>query len=604
MAGVVFAVGGLQRFQETSADWVHHTLEVENRLARIFSLIQDTETGQRGYLLTGNRSYLVPFADADPQIDPELKNLDRLLSDNPVQQQHLSELRSVTDEKRAELRRVIDLHDAGDAEGALSILRQGIGKALMDRVRDVVALMKSEEDRLLVGRTNLVNRNSNILQWGLMFAALLALGVGVLAVWDLLHYARENQTAYELVTSTNEMLVREAEERDRIAAQLRQSQKMEVIGQLTGGLAHDFNNMLAVIIGNLDLLKRRLANGQSDATRFIDGAIEGADRAAVITRRLLAFSRQQPLTPDAIDANKLISGMTELLRRTLSEEVVLETVLVGGLWRTYIDAHQLENAIVNLAVNARDAMPDGGKLTIETGNAHLDKSYAADQIELVAGQYVLIAISNSGQGMSSETISKAFDPFFTTKGTKGTGLGLSQVYGFVKQSRGHVKIYSEVGEGTTVKMYLPRFTGALKEEAKSPVGAGAIPKGYPEEVILVVEDDERVRRFTVDALRDLNYTVLHVDGPAKALTLLDDHPKVNLLLTDVVMLEMNGQQLAEKALRRRGDLKVIYFTGFTRNAIVHNGILDHGVRLITKPFTIEQLAMKVREVLGPARIDR
>jgi CHASE3 domain sensor protein len=382
LLAVVLAVAWLQRFQETSAEWVRHTLEVENSLARIFSLIQDTETGQRGYLLTGNRSYLTPFADADPQIDPELEKLDRLVSDNPGQQQRVLALRSVANEKRAALRRVLDLYDAGDSEAALLFLRQGVGKALMDRVRNVVVDIKGEEDNLLVARTNLVQRNSHILGLVLVFAALLALGVAVLAILDLRHYAQENQIAYELVASANNMLVREAEERDRIAAQLRQSQKMEVTGQLTGGLAHDFNNMLAVVIGNLNLLKRRLASGQTDVNRFIDGAIEGADRAAVLTHRLPAFSRQQPLAPDAIDANKLVTGMTELLRRTLSEAVVLETVLAGGVWRTHVDANQLENAIMNLAVNARDAMPEGGKLTIETANAHLDEAYAADHIEV------------------------------------------------------------------------------------------------------------------------------------------------------------------------------------------------------------------------------
>ena len=420
----------------------------------------------------------------------------------------------------------------------------------------------------------------------------------MLSVHYLRRHLAESRLAYEEVASANNKLAEEAVARGKLETQLRQSQKLELIGQLTGGIAHDFNNMLAVVIGNLNLLQRRMAKGETDVARFVNGAIEGAERAAALTHRLLAFSRQQPLAPAPTDANKLVSGMAELLRRTLSEAVVLETVLAGGLWRTHTDAVQLESAIVNLAVNARDAMPDGGKLTIESGNAYLDEAYAAAHEEVKPGQYVLIAVTDTGFGMDSETIAKAFDPFFTTKPSgKGTGLGLSQVYGFVKQSGGHLKIYSEPGQGTTVKIYLPRFTGARGGRGASRRRA-ARRAGRSGKIVLVVEDDERVRRFTVDALRDLNYTVLHADGGAKALRMLDEHPGVNLLLTDIVMPEMNGRQLADEARRRRDDLKVLYFTGFTRNAIVHNGLLDAGVNLITKPFTLEQLAAKVTRDAG------
>lgn len=385
-------------------------------------------------------------------------------------------------------------------------------------------------------------------------------------------------------------------EREKIEEALRQSQKMEAVGQLTGGIAHDFNNMLAVIIGSLDLLGRRLGANDERAKRYVESAAEAAQRAAVLTQRLLAFSRQQPLNPEVLDPNKLVPGMSELLGHTLGAEIRQETVLAAGLWRTHADRNQLESAILNLAVNARDAMPDGGRLTIETQNSHIDERYAAANIGVPHGQYVMIAISDTGTGMPPDVIAKAFDPFFTTKSVgKGTGLGLSQVYGFVKQSGGHVKIYSEAGDGTTVKIYLPRFIGEdveVKAEKQ-----GDLPRGDRQELILIVEDEPAVRQFSVDALTELGYSVIEADSALAAFRLLDAHPEISLLFTDIVMPDTNGRKLADEALRRRPGLKILYTTGYTRNAVVHNGVVDPGVELIGKPFTVEQLANKVRAVL-------
>ena len=290
--------------------------------------------------------------------------------------------------------------------------------------------------------------------------------------------------------------------------------------------------------------------------------------------------------------------MSDLVRRTVGELIQTEVVLAGGLWRVYADAHQLETVILNLVVNARDAMVDGGKLTIETANAHLDEGYVGRHLDIPPGQYMLLCVSDTGTGMPPEVLQKAFDPFFTTKSAgKGTGLGLSQVYGFVRQSGGHVKIYSEPGQGATVKIYLPRYHGEGDDPiAEKPTTAGS-PKGSSEEVILVVEDEDAVRALTAEGLRDLGYTVLAASGGAEALTLLGAHPKIALLLTDIVMPNMNGRQLADEATKRRPDLKVLYTTGYTRNAVVHNGTLDPGVRLLGKPFTLEQLALTVRDVL-------
>ncbi len=294
---------------------------------------------------------------------------------------------------------------------------------------------------------------------------------------------------------------------------LRQSQKMEAVGQLTGGIAHDFNNMMAVVIGSLDLLERRIGLSEPRMRRYVDAAKDGARRAAVLTQRLLAFSRQQPLRPEAIDANRLVAEMSELIRGSLGSDIRLETVLASGLWRSHADPNQLESVLLNLAVNARDAMPEGGRLTIETQNAHLDARYVAAHLGVPAGQYVMIAVTDTGSGMSKEVIARAFDPFFTTKPVgKGTGLGLSQVYGFVKQSGGHVKIYSAPGQGTTVKVYLPRLVGGeAAAEMRGPMAE--LPNGDGHEVILIVEDEPAVRQFSIDALTELGYRVLDAGRP-------------------------------------------------------------------------------------------
>jgi PAS domain S-box-containing protein len=384
-------------------------------------------------------------------------------------------------------------------------------------------------------------------------------------------------------------------------AQLRQAQKMEAVGQLTGGIAHDFNNMLAIVVGSLDMLRRRLATGDAEANarhlRLVDNAMEGATKAATLTQRLLAFSRQQTLEPVPLDPNKLVAGMSDLLRRTLTESVVVETVLAAGLWRTHADPGQLESALLNLAVNARDAMPEGGRLTIETANCHLDEAYAREHLGIAAGQYIMIAVSDTGSGMPPDVMARAFDPFFSTKEVgKGTGLGLSQVYGFVKQSGGHVKIYSEPDQGTTVKLYLPRYAGAVGLGAE-PDHAPPLPRGDGRETIMVVEDEAGVRRFSVEALTELGYRVVEARDSDEALRALDAHPEVKLLFTDVVMPGANGNKLADEAQRRRPGLKVLYTTGYTRNAVVHNGVLDAGVHLLGKPFTVDQLARKVADVL-------
>lgn len=388
-------------------------------------------------------------------------------------------------------------------------------------------------------------------------------------------------------------LYAEAERRDLAEQALRQSQKMEAVGQLTGGVAHDFNNLLTIIIGNLGIAKRGVVEARAE--RALNNALIGAERAAQLTQRLLAFSRRQPLNPRVLDINKLILTISDLLTRTLGENIELETISGAGLWKVEVDASEMESTLLNLALNARDAMPDGGKLTIETSNAYLDDEYCRQHEGIMPGQYILVAVTDSGAGMSRETIDRAFEPFFTTKEAgKGTGLGLSQVYGFMKQSEGHVKIYSESGEGTTIKLYLPRREGAeaatsSDDHLNSERGGG--------ETILVVEDDDGVRQYASEILRDLNYQVIEARDSASALRLLEANKKFDLMLTDVVLPGKNGRELANEVEQRRPGTKIIFMTGYSRNAIVHHGRLDPGIELIPKPLTERVLARKIRQVL-------
>lgn len=384
----------------------------------------------------------------------------------------------------------------------------------------------------------------------------------------------------------------------QVAEELRQAQKLEAVGQLTGGVAHDFNNLLTVILGNAELLTEELA-GNAQLRALADMTASAASRGAELTNRLLAFARRQALEPQVLNVNRLVAGMEDLLRRTLHESIEIERVQAGGLWSVEADAGQLESAILNLALNARDAMPGGGRLTIETANAMLDDSYADNHREVKAGQYVLISLSDSGTGMPKDVARQAFEPFFTTKKDgQGSGLGLSMVYGFVKQSAGHIKIYSEVGEGTTIKLYFPRSrTGAalaVDAATSSPVDGG-------DEHILVVEDDALVRRHVATLLQGLGYQVTSAESGQHALAIIEAQADIDLLFTDVVMPGgINGRQLADRASTLRPGLKILFTSGYTENAIVHHGRLDPGVQLLSKPYRRQELAAKVRKVLSEA----
>ena len=393
----------------------------------------------------------------------------------------------------------------------------------------------------------------------------------------------------------------EMTERAKIEEQLRQSQKMEAVGRLTGGIAHDFNNLLTVVIGSLDLLSRRMKEADARQRTLIDNAVDGATRAAALTSRLLAFSRQHPLAPKPTDPNALVDGMFNMLQRTLGETVSIECKFAPEVSPIYVDPNQLENAILNLSVNAVDAMPKGGTLTIETANVALDEAYCARYGEMTAGDYVMIAVADNGIGMPPDVVARAFEPFYTTKPVgKGTGLGLSQVYGFARQSGGHADIHSEQGRGTSIKLYLPRAKAdeTAAEIASIPSPASEVVGAPVGATILIVEDDDLVRRFSSTALRDAGFEVVEAASGPEGLARLAAHPSISLLFTDVVLKgPMNGRELADKAAALRPDLPVLFTTGYTKDAIVHQGRLDDGVNFIGKPFTTATLTAKIAALL-------
>lgn len=419
---------------------------------------------------------------------------------------------------------------------------------------------------------------------------------------SLARQVRHRERAEDQLRQLNETLesrvIDEIAERRQAEVKLAQAQKMETVGKLTGGVAHDFNNLLQVVGGNLQLLMRDVA-GNERAEKRVANAMAGVARGAKLAAQLLAFGRRQALEPKVVNVTRFVQGMDDMLRRAIGEAIEVETVFSGGLWNTFIDPAQIENALLNLAINARDAMEGRGKLTIELANAHLDDAYARSHDEVTPGQYVMLAVSDTGSGMSPEIIAKVFEPFFSTKAEgKGSGLGLSMVYGFVKQSGGHVKIYSEVGEGTTIRLYLPRATEVEDVEVVS--DAGPITGGT--ETVLVVEDDEEVRATVVEMLTDLGYRVLKAPEATSALAVIESGVPIDMLFTDVVMPgPLKSPELARKARQRLPDLAVLFTSGYTENSIVHGGKLDKGVELLSKPYTRDALARKFRHVLANQR---
>ena len=579
----LMAILGLEYRQEVGA--VQHTLEVEKRLSQLLSTIQEAEASNRGFLLTGDETYLQGYETAAAQVGSQFDAVKMLVADDPEQSRVLTNLWPTIESRFALLKKSIAIRRGEGLASAVQFVQTNIGRNVMLEVRAGFTQLQKNEAELLrlrqAGAQRLINAASITSIAGII---LIVLSVAAW-IWNV----RRDQ--HLLMAATNERMQAEA--------QMRQMQKIEALGQLTGGIAHDFNNMLAVVISGLSLIKRRLTAGNTDVMELADATIDGANRAAALTSRLMAFARQQPLAPQAIDANQLIGGMRELIDRAIGETITVEIVSGSDLWPIHADPSQLENALLNLCVNARDAMPGGGKLTIETSNTAIDERLA-QQIAMPQGQYICIRISDAGSGMTPDVLARAFDPFFTTKDLdKGTGLGLSQVHGFVKQSSGHIKIYSEPAYGTTVKIYLPRHDYPDAGEQSDTIPAATAPLGTDGgQVILVVEDDARVREISVAMLREMGHTVIHADGAAAAMRQLEAHPEIVLMFTDVVMPETNGRQLADQALARWPNLKILFTTGFTRDVILKGGLLNENVNLISKPFSLDQLAAKVGSVLG------
>lgn len=422
---------------------------------------------------------------------------------------------------------------------------------------------------------------------------------GVTLLCGVLTDLTEQKLRLRELAESNTRLHEQIAEREKAEDALRQSQKMEAVGQLTGGLAHDFNNLLTGITGSLELLQSRVAQGRiRDIDRYVNTAQGAAKRAAALTHRLLAFSRRQTLDPKPTNVNRLVAGMEELIRRTMGPEISVEPIAGGGLWVTLVDPSQLENALLNLCINARDAMPGGGKLVIETGNRWLD-SNAGKERDLPAGQYVSLCVTDNGVGMPADVIARAFDPFFTTKPIgMGTGLGLSMTYGFARQSGDQARIYSEVGQGTMVCLYLPRHNGEAID-ADVPVELARAPRAEHDEVVLVVDDEPTVRMLVSEVLEDLGYTSIEAaDGPA-GLRVLESNTRIDLLVTDVGLPGgLNGRQMADAARLARPGLKVLFITGYAENAVLSHGLLEAGMHVLTKPFAMDALAHRMRQLIG------
>ncbi|GLQ89330.1 CHASE3 domain-containing protein [Dyella flagellata] len=566
---------------------VEHSMLVRQTLAQLLGGLQEAESGQRGYLLTGDSRYLAAVDTTKTQLPVLEGQLRQLTEKSTAHQRQLDAFYPLIAAKMDDLSNTIQQRQAGHADAATWLVEANLGRNRMRRIRDLADDFDRTELDMLRERTTAAAMQRSFLTTAMILVTLLASTLGFIIVMKARRYALD-------MREKNRSLRAEIEQREAAEQQLRQSQKMEALGQLTGGVAHDFNNMLAVIFGNLEMLVRRLPESEVRWCRLASNALAGAQRAAELTKRLLAFSRQQPLQPKSIDVNQCVQDVPMMLRRSLGENVRIDIVQGDGLWRAYVDGPQLESAILNLAVNARDAMKGVGRLGIETANVILDRSYADAQGELTPGQYVMVAVTDSGCGMSPEVISRAFDPFFTTKDIgHGTGLGLSQVHGFAKQSQGHVKIYSEQGMGTTVKLYLPRDSSKDEEKPARPVVL-TTPVS-PQRKVLVVEDDADVREFVVSALEDLGYQAIAADDAESARALLMEDEQIDVMLTDVVMPGANGRQLFDDIRGIRPNMTVVFMTGYSRNAIVHNGVLDDGVRLITKPFTVDELS---REMLA------
>jgi signal transduction histidine kinase/CheY-like chemotaxis protein len=583
--------------------WVAHTLKVQSTATSLLNAVADAELAQRGFLITAQDRYLVQAGQFNRSITSTMSELKQLTTDNAVEQEALADLERLIGARLEQIQSTLVLAQEGQRGKAFAMIKSGLDADSKRNVAPAISAFQERERGLLGER----QATSATLRIGLLAMILCSLTAAI-GLAGLLW--REAQEGTDRLRERTVLLEAEAKLRHETEDKLRQAQKLEAVGQLTGGIAHDFNNLLTIILGNLDTLRRRLSKPTSlqlaDEPReallkLAEAAQQGARSAAQLTHRLLAFARRQPLEPVKLDLNHLVSGITEFLRRTLGETIGLECILGGGLWPIFADANQLESAIVNLCLNSRDAMPTGGKLTIETSNAFLDEIYAAQFDRVAPGQYVSLSVTDTGAGIAPEALEHIFEPFFTTKpGGRGSGLGLAMVYGFVKQLGGHIRVYSEPGHGTTVRIYLPRLIHEKEMRAApaaKPVDTAAVPRATRQETLLVVEDNRSVREYARSALEELGYSVIDAGSTEEALRVLEGQAQVDLLFTDVVLPDANGRELSEMALKLRPNLLVLFTTGYTSNAVIHQQRLDAGVKFLNKPYTQRELAIKIRDVL-------
>ncbi len=586
---------------DEATDWVEHTYKARGLAGQAIQSVQDAEIALRDYVVSPTSDSLAAYRGAWPPVFDRLAQARRFVSDNRPQVDRIEEIDRLVEVYKG----LFDQAAMAKSEPAtvLALLSRREGQAPRERIRALFDDFDAQEARLLRARQAEAERLQAFLLGLMVFSLALAMIASTAVVTTSWSYIQE-------LRAQSAALKAEAASREEAESRLLQTQKLELVGQLTAGIAHDFNNLLTIVIGNLDTVKRRIETGAAAdfglLARPVETATEGARRAAALTQKLLSFARQQPLAPTRLDINRAVANMSDVLIRTVGESIKIETVLAAGLWPAFADPSHLDNAIVNLVVNARDAMPDGGRVTIETANAWLDDAYAAQFGDVAPGQYVLLSVSDTGPGIPANVLARVFEPFFTTKDVgKGTGLGLATIHGFVKQSRGHIRIYSEPGQGTAVKIYLPRMADAswvaTAPEIQEPSEEGA-PTALTGEVVLLVEDDDGVRDFARTALESLGYKVLSgVDGD-EGLALLQKAERVDVLFTDVVLPGgMNGRKLADEAVQLRPNIAVLFTTGYTRNAIVHNGRLDPEVQLISKPYTRGLLARSLRRILDETR---
>ncbi len=705
LAAVLLLIGAItwERFAATQSarNWTLHTYQVLGAIEELDLAVRSAESGQRGFVITGNDDYLAPYMAALDQVGSLQAQVQEMTVDNPVQQERARVLADAIQHKLAEMAQAIQARRDGGFEAAQAVVLADQGRTLMQRVETTLAAMTADERSLLAQRLQEMDRRGEWVRALMVLGGLLATGMllwaarllneawarsyrveaeqrtiaqrlrvsldslsqgvavfaadGSLMNWNecfqvlldlpkamvragtpyaafvehtaetsdplleteeqIRHghttlgepvtYERRRANGHTLElrrTPTPEagfvLTISDMTKRAQAEAVLREAQKMQAIGQLTGGIAHDFNNLLTVILGNMELARSRLGRDDPLQAR-IERATWAAQRGATLTSQLLAFARKQPLTPAPVDLAATVPVMVPLLRRTLGEHIDVRYVETAGLWPAMADAAQLENAVLNLALNARDAMPGGGRLTIELANKVLDEAYAQRHAEVTAGDYTMLAVSDTGCGMTPDVLARVFEPFFTTKPDgKGTGLGLPMVFGFVKQSGGHVNIYSEPNEGTTVRLYLPRAVDTAADVAQRSGSPIELPRGSA--TVLVVEDEPAVREIATAILGDLGYRVLEATDGEEGLRVFGLHAtEIDLLLTDVVLPgKVRGRELADQIVAIRPEISVLFMSGYTENSIVHHGRLDDGVRLIGKPFKRDQLARKVAEALG------